>query len=401
MGSKVNKGLGFLVGIGSGAALMYVFDPISGTRRRSIARGKLQHAEVALSHELDKARRDITHRGRGLVARSFWSLWARAFQRTPVDGDKLIARVRSELGRLVSHPRAIQVSTAAGWIILNGQVLEHEADNLLRRIGKVQGVRGIEDRLERYTTADNVPSLQGSTFRSPPRAAIFQEEWPPSLRLIAGTIGAYYTLKGLRRGGVSGTILKLAGAAVLARSIMNIPTKRILGIGAGHRVIDLQKTITVQAPLDEVYRFWTHIENFPRFMQHVLEVTRIDEKQSHWTVMGPAGKSFQWTAELTTQEENRIFGWRTLPGATIEHQGVIRFQDAGDGATRLDIRMSYNPPAGVIGHGIATFFRVDPKTAMDEDLVRMKTLLESGKSRAHGQTVTVEELEETTPPVIG
>jgi uncharacterized membrane protein len=393
MGSKENNHLGFLLGIGSGAVLMYVLDPISGTRRRSIARGKLEHAEVALSHELDKARRDLVQRSRGVVARSFWSLWARAFQKTPPSGDKLIARVRSELGRHVSHPRAVQVSTAAGWIILNGQVLEHEADNLLRRLAKVRGVRGIEDRLERYTTADNIPALQGTTFRSPQRSALFQEEWPPSLRVLAGTVGAYYVLKGLRRGGFGGSVLKLAGGAVLTRAIMNIPTKRIFGIGAGARAIDLQKTITVQAPLEEVYRFWSHIENFPRFMQHVQEVTRIDDKQSHWTVLGPAGKTFEWTAEITAQEENRIFCWRTLPGSTIQNEGVVRFQSTDDGGTRLDIRLSYNPPAGVIGHGIASFLRVDPKTAMDEDLVRMKSLLESGSSRAHGQKVTFEELE--------
>jgi uncharacterized membrane protein len=40
--------------------------------------------------------------------------------------------------------------------------------------------------------------------------------------------------------------------------------------------------------------------------------------------------------------------------------------------------MSYNPPAGWLGHGIAAAFGVDPKSSMDTDLVRMKTLIETG-----------------------
>jgi uncharacterized membrane protein len=41
--------------------------------------------------------------------------------------------------------------------------------------------------------------------------------------------------------------------------------------------------------------------------------------------------------------------------------------------------MSYNPPGGWIGHGVAAAFGVDPKTGFDADLVRMKTLLETGR----------------------
>jgi uncharacterized membrane protein len=42
--------------------------------------------------------------------------------------------------------------------------------------------------------------------------------------------------------------------------------------------------------------------------------------------------------------------------------------------------MSYNPPAGRLGHGVAVAFGADPKTTMDTDLVRMKTLIETGRA---------------------
>jgi uncharacterized membrane protein len=50
------------------------------------------------------------------------------------------------------------------------------------------------------------------------------------------------------------------------------------------------------------------------------------------------------------------------------------------GRTRVHIRMSYNPPAGWLGHTIAAAFGVDPKQSMDADLARMKTLIESGRA---------------------
>ena len=39
---------------------------------------------------------------------------------------------------------------------------------------------------------------------------------------------------------------------------------------------------------------------------------------------------------------------------------------------------------------MASIFGNDPKSEMDDDMVRLKSLLEYGKTRAHGQRVTRE-----------
>src|SRR5262249_51904664 len=144
--------------------------------------------------------------------------------------------------------------------------------------------------------------------------------------------------------------------------------------------------------LEEVFQFMTGIENFPRIMQHVEEVRRIGDKISHWKVRGPAGKLVEWDAQITELVPNELFSWRTLPSSMIEHEGRIRFVSQDTGRTRIDIHMSYNPPAGALGHALASLMRVDAKTAIDEDLVRMKSLLEHGKARAHHRVVTFDEL---------
>jgi uncharacterized membrane protein len=61
----------------------------------------------------------------------------------------------------------------------------------------------------------------------------------------------------------------------------------------------------------------------------------------------------------------------------VQHEGCVRF-DAVGGGTRVTVRMSYSPPAGVIGHTIAALFGRDAKREMDADLMRMKAYVETG-----------------------
>ena len=155
--------------------------------------------------------------------------------------------------------------------------------------------------------------------------------------------------------------------------------------------MDVHKTIHVRAPVEEVFRVWNDYAEFPRFMTHVREVT-LDGGRSRWVVDGPLGLRATWNAEVTAFEANRLLAWRSLPGSRVENRGVIRFEPQPDGTTRLDIRLSYNPPGGALGHGVARLLGADPKHSMDDDLLRFKSLVEEGKATARGHTVTREEL---------
>jgi uncharacterized membrane protein len=84
-------------------------------------------------------------------------------------------------------------------------------------------------------------------------------------------------------------------------------------------------------------------------------------------------------------------------GSTINTEGAVRFSPGPDGGTTVSIHMSYCPPAGVLGHGVAWLFGADPKTEIEDDLVRLKSLMEIGKTRAHGATVWRDEFELAEP----
>jgi uncharacterized membrane protein len=317
-----------------------------------------------------------------------------ALTRSDGASDRVLAdRVRAALGRAVSHPGAIEVEVQGGCAVLTGHVLESETRELMRRVGRVAGLKGVDDRLERHRTAGNIPSLQGDG-QVAPRHALERDVWPPAWRIAAGSAGLGAGLWGVWRGGLTGKALLVGGGALVTRATSNRPLSRLTGVGGGRRMIELHKTLLVHAPVDEVYSFWTHVENFPRFMDHIREVTRDprDPHRSHWEVRGPGGVTMKWDAEVTRRVPGELFAWKTLPGSRVEHAGAVQFEQVGDDTTRVHVRMTYNPPAGALGHAFASLLGADPKSRMDEDLVRFKSLLEEGRIRVHGQQIAREEL---------
>jgi uncharacterized membrane protein len=170
--------------------------------------------------------------------------------------------------------------------------------------------------------------------------------------------------------------LATAGGLVLAQSITNVEIKKLLGIQSGG--IRLQKAITIMAPLHYVYRTWMNFENFPRFMSHVREVTDLGNGRSRWVVDGPGRVPVEWTARITQLVPERVLAWKSEEGAFIRHEGVIRFEPERNSGTRVHLRFSYSPPAGVAGHAAAVLVGSDPKRRMEEDLVRMKSFIETG-----------------------
>jgi uncharacterized membrane protein len=223
-----------------------------------------------------------------------------------------------------------------------------------------------------------------------------QENWSPTARLLTGAAGGALVVYGLSRRDPLSLALSAGGLLLLARGATNIEVKRLVGLGGGCRAVDIQKTINVDASGEDVYRFWTNYENFPLFMSNVREVRDSGNGQSHWVVAGPAGVPVEWDAVVTEQVPNELLAWKSVEGSTIENSGIVRFDQNRDGTTRVQVRLSYNPPAGAVGHAVAALFGSDPKTEMDEDLMRMKTLIETGNPPRDAAAATRPQAREAT-----
>jgi hypothetical protein len=223
-------------GVGLGAGIMYLLDPVRGRRRRAVARGKLVHLFKLTADALDVGGRDLAHRSSGVAARIRAGVSSR-----PVSDYVLVERVRSRMGRHVSHPHAIEVKAKGGRVVLKGPVLEGELNDLLACVWAVPGVSEIDNRLESYREPGDVPGLQGGSSRLGARSELGHEKWAPAMRLVATLSGVAFALWGSKRGGVRGGLLVLLGLAAVGRGVTNVPVRRLLAAG-GPRAIDVRET---------------------------------------------------------------------------------------------------------------------------------------------------------------
>src|SRR6185437_6939960 len=108
---------------------MFMLDPSRGKRRRGLVRDKALAAARGVYRGMGKTARDLEHRAYGLAAETKSKIKHEA-----IIDDVLIARIRSKLGRLVSHPHEIEVSASGGVARLSGRVHLKEVVELLEGV---------------------------------------------------------------------------------------------------------------------------------------------------------------------------------------------------------------------------------------------------------------------------
>ena len=173
-----------LFGIGIGAALLFVVDPRTGRRRRALATDQFVRASRKTRDAFDATARDVANRTSGMVAaaRARWS-------DERVDDRRLLERVRAKLGRVCSHPRAVDVDAADGAITLRGPILAHETDSVLATVRGVRGVLHVTNALEPHESAEGVPALQGEGNIADPELDILQRNWAPATQALVTAAG--------------------------------------------------------------------------------------------------------------------------------------------------------------------------------------------------------------------
>lgn len=343
-----------LVGIGAGMAAMYLLDPNRGGRRRALIADQVTSATSFLPDNFSGRAQDLSNRARGT-----WAEVTKMFTSDRPSDQVLEARIRSKMGRVVSHPHSVHVAANNGHVTLDGTVSHSELQTLLACVNKVRGVQSVDNRLQ--PTETQGVEMQGQRQFAGRNLGESHEGWSPA-RLGAGAIGLG---------------LSALGAAFVARSFSSSESPGFLSSVTGP--ITVEKSITVDAPADVLFEMWSNFENFPKFMSNVLEIRNTGERRSHWKVKGPAGVPVEWDAETTEMVTNEMIAWRSLEGSMVDNAGYVLFEPLDGNRTEVTVRLNYNPPAGPIGHAVAKVFGADPKSEMDQDLMRMKSLLETGR----------------------
>jgi len=208
-------------------------------------------------------------------------------------------------------------------------------------------------------------------------------------RAVSVFTGGALVLYGLRNRGMTAAGAAALGSGLLARGVTgHCQLYNALGINTASeeerspakRASRVEKTLTVNAPAEKLYRFWRDIEKLPRFMHHIRSVQRIDDRRSHWIANGPAGVDVEWDAEIITDVENEHIAWQSTEQADVYNAGSVHFHPAPRGrGTEVKVVMRYTPPAGALGAAFAKLFQENPEQQIEDDLRRFKSLIEAGE----------------------
>jgi len=146
----------------------------------------------------------------------------------------------------------------------------------------------------------------------------------------------------------------------------------------------VHESIEVQVPLQDVFAYWSNLENFPQIMSNVEEVRVVDQETSHWKVKGPLGTDVEFDAKTTEMSPERGIGWNSTNDNEVETSGQVRFEEVAEGRTRIDVTMTYtDPPGGKIGE-LAANALSNPEREMREDLENFARKVERGELNLSG-----------------
>lgn len=144
--------------------------------------------------------------------------------------------------------------------------------------------------------------------------------------------------------------------------------------------VELTAATTIRKPVPDVFAFWRDLENLPAFMAHLEQVRATGDRTSHWSASAPFGKDVEWDAEITEETPGERIAWRSTGKATVPNAGTVRFTPAPDGeSTEVNVVLAYEIPGGAVGKAVAKYFGEEPHQQLDDDLRRLKQVLETGE----------------------
>ena len=205
-------------------------------------------------------------------------------------------------------------------------------------------------------------------------------------RIASAAVGAWLVssgLNGITKNPIKALVKTALGGWLLYRGASgHCPVYASMGKtkGVSHTsAINIRTGLIVNKPKDEVYAFWRKLENLPLFMKHLASVTEIDSKHSHWeaVVPGNIGK-VKWNAEIVKEEPGYLIGWQSIPNSMVNNAGKVTFHDAlGGEGTELEVVISYHPPAGDLGSGLAKVLTPVFEKMIRQDVMNFKDYIET------------------------
>jgi len=194
--------------------------------------------------------------------------------------------------------------------------------------------------------------------------------------------GGMLAVRGLTRGGIGGLATTALGSGLVLAAMKDRSDGQRSPNAATHHgaTVKEERSVTIDKPRDELYRFWRDLNHLPQFMEGIESVVVRDETHSHWTMTLASGGRIEWDAEVFADEPGARIAWMSLDGADIANAGTVTFKDGPPGrGTIVSLVVNYEPPAGALGKLVAQLMPQEPGKVAGKALRRFKQLMETGE----------------------
>lgn len=142
----------------------------------------------------------------------------------------------------------------------------------------------------------------------------------------------------------------------------------------------IERSVTINAPRDELFRRWRDFTAASTWMEIVESVEDLGDDRHRWTVRTPGDKQLTYETVVTEERAGEVLAWESAPGAKIRSTNRLEFRDAPGGrGTEIHAKMSYDPPFGPLGKLAARATQKAPELQVRRDLRRFKQLVETGE----------------------
>jgi uncharacterized membrane protein len=237
-----------------------------------------------------------------------------------------------------------------------------------------RGMRRVERGLQEHTL--------------PPNRRMEPEGMDELQRLVSGVGGAAILWYGLRRNDMVGWPLAALGAGMVYQGISgnnlldHIPVAQeipvVRQLTSAPTQLRIRKSLTINRPANELYDYWRNLENLPTFMKHVKSVHDLGDGRSHWVVEVVNNVRLEWDARITEDRPNEMVAWETLPEATLQNRGYVKFISTARG-TEVSVSLDYEPPGAMVGRFAGGVVKFVAEQDIKEEIRNFKRLMETGE----------------------
>jgi len=152
----------------------------------------------------------------------------------------------------------------------------------------------------------------------------------------------------------------------------------------------VEKEIEIDAPVSVVYNQWTQFEEYPEYMEGVLDVHQLDYRRLYLQ-NEYFGKRLDWNADIYEQVPDTHIKWRSTAG--MHNEGAIYFISRGERGDRTHLRVVFEYEPAEISENIAAAQAL-VNSRIQINLVRFRDFLERRGRETGGWRP---EIEESTP----